>query len=449
MRKVNEEVPKYIPFMHWGIITEENAQGVPPFRFPIKRYDPFRTRKIQLNGQYIGKVHGGVSYIRAARNDNPLSLQTTPPKISHEFDKLVSGTAFCLPILMIDQQNRVKMGDDLFSTSLHKYSFEPNSAISLIDRFPPMVRVDNISSAIPNMAYGISLITFPTNLYMDFLQMPLEQLEMILHAIKESQQLIIQECAGNSVKLTPEERYVSTIPFEIFLNLITPSSKNNNPIFAKLYADLSDSGHSTMMEQAILTAKERQEEGEGCMCCHCERGGIFEFGGMPMPFEMLRIAENDFGTLCAAFAPSYNFQLKIVPRRHVRTFIELTHEEIRGNAELFRLGMFGLDLLKVTKNRRIRLTQLPAGYGPIVDFHMRWSIDPLGPSFDGYERFDDQKEVIIFPEAFAEELRKRFIKRRIISEDLHEVNTTALEFHIEAKNFSTRPSWVEGISSSS
>jgi len=440
VQKVSDEVPEHIPFMHWGIITEENAQGVPPFRFPIKRYDPFRTRKIQLNGQYIGKVHGRVSYIRAARNDNPLSLQTTTsPEIPHEFDKLVSANDFCIPVLTIDQQNRVKIGDNLFSTSLHKYSFDPNSVISIIDRFPPMARVDKTGSAIPNMAYGISLITFPINLYRDFLQMPLKQLDLILLTLKENQQLIIQECEGNSANLTPEGRYVSTIPFEIFFNLITPASKSNNPIYAKLYADLSDSGHSAMMEQAILTAKERQEEGEGCMCCHCERGGIFDFGGMPMPFEMLSIAENNFGTLCAAFAPSYNFQLKIVPQRHVRTFTELTREEIRGNAELFRLGMFGLDLLKVTKNRRIRLTQLPAGYGPIVDFHMRWSIDPLDPSFGGYERPDDQKEVVIFPEAFAEELRKRFIKRRIISEDLHEVNTTALEFHIEAKNFSTRP----------
>ncbi|MFQ5820621.1 MAG: hypothetical protein ACE5I5_11580 [Candidatus Heimdallarchaeota archaeon] len=352
---------------------------------------------------------------------------------------MVSGKDYCIPILSIDQQNGVKIGNNLFSTSLHKYSFELNSVISIIDRFPPMARIDKTSSAIPNMAYGISLITFPTNLYKNFLNMPLKQLELILLALKKSQQLIIQECEGTKADLTPEGHYVSTIPFEIFFNLITPSSKSYEPIYAKLYADLSDSGHSAMMEQAILTAKERQEEGEGCMCCHCERGGIFDFGGMPMLFEMLRIAENNFGTLCAAFAPSYNFQLKIVPHRHVRTFTELTREEIRGNAELFRLGMFGLDLLKVTKNRRIRLTQLPAVYGPIVDFHMRWSIDPLDPSFGGYERPDDQKEVIIFPEAFAEELRKRYIKRKIISEDLHEVDTAALQFHIEAKNFSTSP----------
>ncbi|MFQ5820622.1 MAG: hypothetical protein ACE5I5_11585 [Candidatus Heimdallarchaeota archaeon] len=50
MQKVSEEVLEHIPFIHWGIITEENAHDVPPFRFPIKRYDPFRTRKIQLNG---------------------------------------------------------------------------------------------------------------------------------------------------------------------------------------------------------------------------------------------------------------------------------------------------------------------------------------------------------------------------------------------------------------
>ena len=439
MRKLSDEVPPQIPFMHWGIITEENVQGVPSFRMPIFRFDPFRTRKIQLNGQYIGKVHGRVSYIRAARDDNPLSLQRTTwaPEKPHGFDKLIAGRDFCIPILTINPQNVVKKGDDLFSTNLHKYTFERDTVVSIIDRYPPFARVDTTSSTIPNKAYGISLITFPINHHSDFLTMPLEQLELILLTLQESQQLIIQECEGTTVPITPNGRNVSTIPFEIFFNLITPPGKNPNYIYAKLYADLSDSGHSTMMEQEILATKERQEEGEGCICCECGRGAIFDFGGMPLPFEQLRIAKNNFGTLCAAFAPSYNFQLKIVPHRHVRIFTELTREEIRGNAELIRLGMFGLDLLKVTSNRRIRLTQLPAGYGTIVDFHCRWSIDPLDPSFSGFERPDDQKEVIIFPEAFAEELRKRFIRRGIISAESQEVDTAELEFHIDAKLFSS------------
>lgn len=436
MKKVNEHSPPTIPFMHWGIITEANSVNVEPWQYPIKRFDPFRMRPIRIKEQPIGKITGRFTYISAVRSQRPLTTQATSPT-SHSptsqpciYGAIVQGFDYCIPILTITRNQEVQIYDHLFSLTPYIYDFTDDAVVSIINKFPAMVRFDASHSGIPNLAHGICLVAFPTKHYKQLLEMPNDTITSLLLALQESQRVIVENCQGRIVSLTPAGKFVETIPIEVFFNIGAAVGGSIEHIHGQLYADLSDTGHSITTEWAILSA---QDENSGCIPCRMIRGQIQELGGIPLPFDLLKIAENSYGVVYASFAPTANYQLKIISHRHVKFLTDLTLSELDALAELLRVAFFGLDYLRVPADRNIRLTQLPAGYEG-VDFHLRWSIDPFD-SFGGFERRGDQKVAKVFPESIANLMREFLFKRGIISEDLR-INSTELSKHVQAKNLS-------------
>lgn len=410
--------------------------GVEPWQYPIKRFDPFRMRPIRIKEQPIGKITGRFTYISAVRAQRPMTI--TPASIGEKsptqfvYEKIVLGQDYCIPILTVDGNQELQIYNNLFSTTAHKYDFAEDSVISIINKFPAMVRYDESNSGIPNLARGLCLVAFPTKHYTRLLDMPNDAISDLLLALQESQRLIADTTTGKIVPLVPEGRYVETVTIEVFFNIGAAVGGSIDHIHGQLYADLSDTGHSITTEWAILTAQDKEL---GCISCRMIQGDIKELGGIPFPFDRLKIAENAYGVLYASFAPTANYQLKIIPRLHRRFFTDFTPEELDALAELLRLAFFGLDYLEVPADRNIRLTQLPHGYGAETDFHCRWSIDPFD-TFGGFERRGDQKVAKVFPEHIASMLRHLFLQRRIITPDLYHINSAELNKHIRAKRLS-------------
>ena len=412
--------------------------GVEPWQYPIKRFDPFRMRPIRIKEQPIGKVSGRFTYISAVRSQRPMKVtpaSTNPTLTKHEtciYGKIVQGQDYCIPLLTVNGTQEIQTYDNLFSLSPHRYDFTEDSTGSIINKFPAMVRYDESQIGIPNLARGICLVAFPTTHYTRLLDMPNDTIADLFLALQESQRLIVDQCQGKIVPLAPEGRYVETVTIEVFFNIGAAVGGSIEHIHGQLYADLSDTGHSITTEHGILVAQDKEL---GCIPCRMINGEIHELGGIPLPFDRLKIAENTYGVIYASFAPTANYQLKIIPRVHSRFLTDFTPEELDALAELLRLAFFGLDYLGVPADRNIRLTQLPAGYGPETDFHVRWSIDPFD-TFGGFERRGDQKVAKVFPESIASMLRQVFLKRGIISPDSYRINSSELDKHIEAKNLS-------------
>ncbi|MFQ5820624.1 MAG: hypothetical protein ACE5I5_11595 [Candidatus Heimdallarchaeota archaeon] len=423
-------------FADWGIISKTNSMGVEPWQYPIKRFDPFRMRPIRIKEQPIGKVTGRFTYISAVRAQRPMKVTQAPTSekspTQFVYEKIILGQDYCIPILTVNKNQEFQIYNNLFSITPRKYDFTEDSVISIINKFPAMVRYDESDSGIPNLAQGLCLVAFPTIHYTRLLDMPNDAIADLLLALQESQRLIADTTSGKIVPLVPEGRYVETITIEVFFNIGAAVGGSIEHIHGQLYADLSDTGHSITTEWAILTA---QDKDLGCVSCRMIKGDIKELGGIPLPFDRLKIAENAFGVLYASFAPTANYQLKIIPRRHVKFLTEFTPEDLDALAELLRLAFFGLDYLGVPADRNIRLTQLPHGYGVETDFHCRWSIDPFD-TFGGFERRGDQKVVKVFPESIATMLRQLFLQRHIITPDLYRINSAELNKHIKAKRLS-------------
>jgi len=375
-----------IPFMHWGIITKYNFSPDYAKYIPRKRWDPLTSVEIKLYDEItrqlvgIGKRKGHFSYISPVRGKRPKGGAA-----KDVFQKIITGEDYAIFIAIDD-----KVRSDPFSLSPELLNVENSKAVTIINRFPATVRfIDKeilekvkplIEDEFTRIAFGINLITFPVKYSETLGDIDFEDLVAMFKSMRT---------AINKVVEVAYKKRIDLLPVYPFFN-IGPMAGGSQPrLHSQVYIDLNLDGHGALMENILQAFDEMRSRGICYLCTSKHEGRI--------------VYENSTWIVWASLSPRRNYHLRLAPKRHVETFIELDNFELEGLADALIKISRGLDKLNVERNRNVLIYSNPIGYNSI--FHLYIDLIPF-EKIGGIEMLDSCRVARIAPEDVAAELRE-------------------------------------------
>ncbi|TFF95474.1 MAG: hypothetical protein EU544_02655, partial [Promethearchaeota archaeon] len=289
------ETEQYKPhLMEWGVVSEDNYTNI--YEIPVKRWDPLATVFIKTKEfglQEKKRYYGHYSYISPIRGKRPSGFRESIPKRSELEKELMEELAIKDVFLAVTEGEPVydelgnQIGDGFtiiitedemrrdnpFSDIPHRIERLPErcKAITLINRYPSMVRVINekiraqIKGELPSgskLAQGINLVTVSRKFYpaLDFESIPEEILHGIFLSMKSAILYAVEEAINKDyydIIVTP------------FFNIGRMVGGSQPRIHSQVYIDLSGDGHGSRFESHLKAFKER---GDNCHLCTSKHG---------------------------------------------------------------------------------------------------------------------------------------------------------------------------------
>lgn len=127
-------------------------------------------------------------------------------------------------------------------------------------------------------------------------------------------------------------------------------------LHAQVYIDLTQSGHDISYEGLLLSFHNKP-----CHLCNSTHGDRVLY-------------KNDDWSIWLTSAPMRDYQLRFAPREHVERFVDLDDNQVRGLADILKVGDSVLSELGVTNHRNIVFRTLHSGYN--TEFHFFGEILP-------------------------------------------------------------------------
>jgi UDPglucose--hexose-1-phosphate uridylyltransferase len=397
--------------MHWGIVSKHNFSSLE--KIPRKRWDPLVLSPIVLDefGHKIvlSKSYGHYSYISPVRPARQMPFSAVSPlqvdksrsvETLEVFKPIVEGRHIYSEVEpekkigdahAIVVCNSTEQIDDPFSVEPKVYKNLHGDAITMINKFPAMVRcvdeelVDYIEKNMPlnaKMARGVNLLTIPTQFYRRLEDMPVSVLADIFQS---------QISGITAVKEAANARGIKLIPTSPFFNIGKKTAGHLQRLHAQVYMDLNEDGHSSRME-SILKAFEKMKEDSNCNLCHSTHDN-----GKRLVYQ------NDSWVFFASGSPVRNYHLRFTTHEHIEDVIELSRQQLEDLASALNVIFTVMNELKVNTNRNIIIYTKPFGHTNAY-FHVFGEILPH-EDIGGAELADDFRVVRISPLDVARELR--------------------------------------------
>ena len=410
---VFEDVLPYskVPFMYWGIISKHNFSSLE--KIPRKRWDPLVLSPITLDEfghkVVLKKSYGHFSYIspvRPARQQpfssvSPLQVDKTRSVETVEIFKPIVEGRHIYSEVEPDKKigdahaivvcNSTEQIDEPFSVEPKVYKNLHGDAMTLINKFPAMVRcideelVDYIEKNMPlhaKMARGVNLLTIPAQFYRRLEDMPTSVLADMLQSL----------ITGiSSVKEAANARGINLIPTSPFFNIGKHTAGHLQRIHAQAYMDLNEDGHGSRME-SILKAFEKMKADKNCNLCNSTHDN-----GKRLVYQ------NDSWIFFTSGSPVRNYHLRFTTHEHIEDFTGLTRQHLEDLASALKVIFTVLNELKVNTNRNIIINTKPFGHTKTY-FHVFGDLLPH-EDVGGAELGDDFRVVRISPLDVARELR--------------------------------------------
>lgn len=432
---LNDQIPpEEIPFMHYGIINQHNYSKIEDV--PIKRWDPLTFNPIILSNSghsiELSKTYGHYSYISPIRAVRPVERKKksednaegerdkeymgSVDDIESErnigelldiFEPMVNGEHYIFnsgrkvapahTLILADGSKRM---DDPFSENVRIYRNLKGRAMSMINKYPAMVRVidDEIKPRVnkelremdmhAKIAQGVCFLTIPRHYHENIEDMTVEELTDFF---------ITTQTAINYVIETVREKRDMVIPISPFFNVGKAVGGSLRRLHMQVYMDLTEDGHGSRME-SILKAFANMEKKQYCHICKSNHGD-----GRRV------IIENEDWTVFATNSPIRNYHLRFAPKRHIEKLEDVSMHEFRALAKILTITSMVLNDLGVNPNRNIIFNTRPHGYKSY--FHLFGEILPF-ENIGGAEMADDMRVVRISPQIFAADAKKIITEKK-------------------------------------
>ncbi len=383
--------------MHWGIITRHNFDEEKARYIPRKRWDPLSSSEIILHDEKtgkpmpIGKRRGHFSYISPVRGVRPKGVGV---RLKDVFKDIIEGNDYAIFVTLDEYQY-----DSAFSVSPVLKDVRDRKAVTIINRFPAMVRYidpevegtvrELVEDEFTKIAFGVNLVSLPVQYSETLSDIKFEDLVALLRSMVAAIKVTVKEAM---------DRGIEVVPVYPFFN-IGPMAGGSQPrLHSQVYIDLNCDGHGVFMENVLLAFNEHTKRGFCYLCTTRHNGRI--------------VYENTTWVVWATLSPRRNYHLRMSPKRHIRRVTELDQLEIAGLADALIVASRALDAIGVDKNRNVLIYSNPYGYKS--EFHLFIDLVPF-ERIGGIEMLDSCRVARRAPEDVAEELRKAIKEHNISS----------------------------------
>jgi UDPglucose--hexose-1-phosphate uridylyltransferase len=419
----NEIDPAAVPFMNYGIVNRYNYKPELFQMIPIKRWDPLAFN-YGVNPKYgtYSYVTGHFTYISPIRGDRPIErtkdvdddapIPEPQPEPGEGWEKrgpfdpfepMFAGKHYItehstLPAHAIIIADATRTFDDVFSETPRTYSNLTDGAVTMINKFPAMVRVidpeilpdisnrmavEDISAKI---AQGVCTVTLPRKYYTHLHIIPTPELQAMF---------LSMQIAIKGIINAAENRQIVSMPISAFFNVGKLAGGSMKRIHSQMYFDMVQDGHGARME-TLLQAFEKMKKNNRCHLDDSIHGS-----------RKRLVLENEDWVMFTTGSPLRNYHLRFSPKEHLQHLGLVTPKQFFSLSDMLRTIFRALDVIGVNPNRNIILNTRPYGY--TSDFHIFGDILPH-EFVGGAEMADDMRVVRFSPVETAEKLRETLLE---------------------------------------
>lgn len=394
-----------IPEGSWGIFCRLD-------RCPEERWDSFRT----IVDRYGAKVghRSMISPIRAQRPFEIVSSDEYPyihPPVSESNDVFCRIVQGLLPAIVVSKND--ELFQDPYSTTPTKESLEEYKAVTIINLYSPFARVlkppaeDTGEKDIP---YGIPLVHLLTKHYEHIELVPVGELAALISTTVSS--------LNSTISYFEKKEAPFLLSQYTFMNIGDKAGASISHLHSQSFINVNEHGQGSKVQSFLVAFEEQRKDNPiSCLGCHYANKDIkYDYLGQKLHIEERIIEENESWTALAEYAPERDGHIRIIPKKHVSTLIQLNGHEILLLADILKKVNWGLSCfikdfgpqLKIYWDRNILLRQQFVGYASPL--HMLIDIIPV-QIVGGAEVFDDHRVCSILPEKTAKIIRE-YLKRK-------------------------------------
>lgn len=358
---------KNIPFMHWGIINKYNFSEDKISLIPRKVFDKI----LYSSGS------GHFSYISPVRGFRPKAISLKGKVSKDVFKQIISGEDYAI-FISIDEN----VFDNVFSVKPLLLNISDKRIATIINRFPSMVRVvdedvlDKIKH-IKNIAWGINLVSFPVKYFETLSEIDVNTLTYLIYSMNISIKRVLESAF---------KRGFNNYVIYPFFNIGYLAGGSQPRIHSQVYVDLTGYGLGMRFRNLIKKFE------DNCPLCSISE-------------EEIGYKYDDW-IIWVNNAPRRNYEIRIVYREHLDSFIKLKINSIRSLSKILINISRILDKLGVYNDRNILFYTKPL-IESVKGFHIFVEILPF-EVIGGVELLDSCRVIRVDPRILVENIRKLF-----------------------------------------
>ena len=356
-----------IPFMHWGIINKYNFSEDKISFIPRKVFD-----KILYNS---GSGH--FSYISPVRGFRPKAYSLKGRVSKDVFKQIISGEDYAI-FIAVDEN----IFNNVFSVKPMLLNIEDKKIATIINRFPSMVRVidedilDRVRH-VKDIAWGVNLVSFPVKYFENLSEIDVDTLTYLIYSMNISIKRVLES--------TSKRGFNNYIIYPFF-NIGYLAGGSQPRIHSQVYVDLTGYGLGLRFRGLIEVFRNK------CPLCNVDgREVVYEY---------------DDWFVWVNSAPRRNYEIRIVYREHLDSFMKLKLNSIRSLSKILINISKILDRLGVYDNRNILFYTKPL-IESIESFHIFIEILPF-EVIGGVELLDSCRVIRVNPRILVEDIRNLF-----------------------------------------
>ncbi|NHJ01663.1 MAG: hypothetical protein EAX86_05940 [Candidatus Heimdallarchaeota archaeon] len=382
---------------YWGVYQEEDNA-------PEERWDPFQT----LTDKYGTKI-GHCTYISKLRANRPIEYSEIPLKLvrsnlndeKDSFCQIVEGK---LPAIVLTKDLSQKR--DPFVLDAKFENLAQTNAFTIINLFPPMaryvqnnhfLRTEKKKSKPPK---GISLVHVLTKHYVSIETVPLDELILYFNNI-----ILSLEICQKSLR----SQGINNIGLMQFFNIGPASGASILHLHGQSMLFIDKKGHGWKNQGFLVVYEEHKslyQNRNYCLGCEYAKKVTIDPLNQEINLKERIFWEDDFWLCLVAYAPENDGQLRLMPKRHLSTLLELNSNEIASLSKALLASNYALTQfinnygkkLHLSLDRNIIFRQQHFGYTSKP--HLLIDILPV-QRVGGGEKLDNFKLSHIFPEEIA------------------------------------------------
>ena len=385
---------------HWGIY--KNIDNM-----PLERFDSFRT----IINEFNTKV-GHITQFSPVRGKRPFEHNNDKEEIvvsprDDSFCKVVEGK---LPAVVLSKDST--KGENALSINSAKVDLAEYNAISIVNLFTPMARVlyDNVQqiTSVRDKSVGIGLVHLLVNHYDTLSEVPIEEVDKLLHTTRLAQK--------NSISELKAKYDTEKLTILHFFNIGEEAGASICHLHSQTYIYANEIGHGWTSLGFLSVPgfhKKIKNNLNFCLACELSKGKekVIDPIGQDLLLKERTVFENDEWLVVTAFSPERDGQLRIFPKRHVSQFINLDDKQISSLAEALVIANRALDIfikgtsssMHLLQDRNILFRQDNIGYDS--GMHLIIDIIPI-QRIGGAEIMETYRIATMFPEDVAEIMRE-------------------------------------------
>lgn len=205
---------------------------------------------------------------------------------------------------------------------------------------------------------------------------PVEHLSALLSSMQASIKAYINKA---------QSRGINEVLVYPFINQGPLAGATQPRLHAQAYIELTQSGHDISYEGLLLSFHNKP-----CHLCNSTHSDRVLY-------------ENDYWSIWLTSAPMRDYQLRFAPKSHVERFINLNKAQVKGLADVLKVGNKVLSALNVTNHRNIVFRTLHSGYD--TEFHFFGEVLPY-QSGGGFEEAGEIRVAYVNPSEAAVKARE-------------------------------------------